>query len=100
MEANWKELKKEFFDTGYVVLDDWIEPELVERTKQDAHQYGAIDIFERESIGDLLCHAKVVEFIAFLLETPEVAISPSASGTTLRKAAKATAAAGTWTTPI
>ena len=76
MEANWKELKKEFFDTGYVVLDGWIEPELVERTKQDAHQYGAIDIFERESIGDLLCHAKVVEFIAFLLETPEVAISP------------------------
>ena len=34
MEANWKELKKEFFDTGYVVLDGWIEPELVERTKQ------------------------------------------------------------------
>ena len=23
MEANWKELKKEFFDTGYVVLDGW-----------------------------------------------------------------------------
>ena len=76
MEANWKELKKEFFDTGYVVLDGWIEPELVERTKQDAHQSGGIDIFECESIGDLLCHAKVFEFIAFLLETPEVAISP------------------------
>ena len=76
MEANWKELKKEFFDTGYVVLDGWIEPELVERTKQDAHQSGGIDIFECESVGDLLCHAKVVEFIAFLLETPEVAISP------------------------
>lgn len=76
MEANWKALKKEFFDTGYVVLDGWIEPELVERTKQDAHQCGGIDIFECESVGDLLCHAKVVEFIAFLLETPEVAISP------------------------
>lgn len=76
MDNQWKALKKEFYDTGYVILNNWFEPELVERTRQDAHQYAGIDIFEQESIGDLLCHAKLVRFIAYLLQTADIAISP------------------------
>ena len=101
MEANWKELKREFFDTGYVVLDGWIEPELVERTNQDAHQSGGIDIFECESVGDLLCHRpRSSSSSPSCWRRRRWPSAPSASGTTSRKAAKATAAAGTWTTPI
>lgn len=76
MDSDLKLLKREFYDSGYVILQDWLEPELVEATRKDAHVYGNIDIFARESIGDLLCHARIVEFVSFLLGTPEVAISP------------------------
>lgn len=76
MDNQWKALKKEFYDTGYVVLNDWLEPELVERTRRDSHAYGGIEIFEHESVSDLLCHPTTVRFISYLLETPDVAISP------------------------
>lgn len=76
MSDDWKSLKREFVDSGYVILDDWLDPELVERIQQEAHQYGDIAIFERESVAELLCHTRIVEFISTLLETPEVAISP------------------------
>ncbi|MBM3264741.1 MAG: phytanoyl-CoA dioxygenase family protein [candidate division Zixibacteria bacterium] len=76
MNETFKTLKKEFMDTGYVAPEDWIEPELVARIQTDAFEYKGISIFERESVGDLLSHPKVVDFVAFLLETPDVAISP------------------------
>lgn len=71
-----KALKKEFYDAGYILLQDWIEPELVARVREDAYIYQGISIFERESVGDLLCHPRVVRLISFLLESPEIAISP------------------------
>jgi ectoine hydroxylase-related dioxygenase (phytanoyl-CoA dioxygenase family) len=76
MREDFKTLKKEFMDAGYVVLEDWIEPDLVARVQADAFEYKGISIFERESVGDLLCHPRVVAFVSFLLETPDVAISP------------------------
>ena len=76
MPADWKALKKEFVDTGYVILDDWLDPDLVERTRRDGHQYSGIDIFARASVGDLLCHPQIVQFIGYLLETEDLAISP------------------------
>ncbi|MBI4553365.1 MAG: phytanoyl-CoA dioxygenase family protein [Candidatus Latescibacteria bacterium] len=71
-----KALKKEFHDAGYIVLHGWIEPELVERIHAEACRHEGISIFERESVGDLLCHPRVVRLISFLLETLDVAISP------------------------
>ena len=76
MNEQFRELKREFMDSGYVVLEDWLEPELVARVQADAYEYKGISTFERESVGDLLCHPKTIAFVQFLLNSPDIAISP------------------------
>lgn len=78
MSGDFKALKREFMDSGYVTLTGWLDADLVGRIRDDAYEYKGISIFERESAGDLLCHPRVIHFIAFLLEIEpaQVAISP------------------------
>lgn len=76
MGADFKALKKQFMDAGYVLLEDWFDPALVEQTHKDGMAYKGISVFECESVGDLLCHPKVIDFVSFLFGTPDVAISP------------------------
>lgn len=76
MKPDFKALKKQFMDAGYVILEDWFEPALVEQTFKDGMEYKGISIFECERVGDLLCHPRVIELVAFILGTPDVAISP------------------------
>lgn len=76
MTDDVKALKKRFVDTGYVMLEGWFDADLVARISEDSLAFKGISVFERESVGDLLAHPRVVDFVSHLLESPEVAISP------------------------
>ena len=78
MHKDWKALKRAFVDDGYINLSSWLDEDLVQRVLTDSLEYKGISIFERESVGDLLCHPQILEFVEFLLEvdTDRVAISP------------------------
>jgi|GEM_PF-1855715 hypothetical protein len=76
MNPDFKALKKQFMDGGYVLLEDWLDPALVERTFRDGMAYKGMSTFECESVGDLLYHPRIVALVSFLLGTPDIAISP------------------------
>ncbi|SVC39696.1 uncharacterized protein METZ01_LOCUS292550 [marine metagenome] len=78
MHKDWKALKRAFVDDGFINLSSWLDEDLVQRVLTDSLEYKGISIFERESVGDLLCHPQILEFVEFLLEvdTDQVAISP------------------------
>ena len=76
MAEDLKALKKRFVDTGYVLLENWFDEDLVARIAEDSLAHKGISVFERESVGNLLAHPGVVDFVARLLESTDVAISP------------------------
>lgn len=78
MNDEWRQLKREFVDTGYLTLNGWLGDELVEQVQADSLTNRGISIFECPSVGNLLCDPKIVAFLGYLfsVESSEVAISP------------------------